>query len=102
MRVVVSERAKRNRNQIAQHIMRKFGRIAFVEFCDEYHKVKRTIAAYPESCPVDENLSNSTYTYHYTFINGLSKLLYRIVDDSFVFIVDMWDVRREPPAEIKL
>lgn len=102
MRVVVSERAKRNRNQIAQHIMRKFGQIAFVAFGDEYKKVKRTIADYPESCPVDENLSDSTYTYRYTFINGLSKLLYRIVDDSYVFIVDMWDVRKEPPTEVKI
>ena len=102
MRVVVSERAKRNRNQIAQYILRKFGKIAFLEFGDEYKKVKRVIADYPDSCPIDEDLSDANYKYHYTFINGLSKLVYRVVDDSYVFVADMWDVRREPPTEIKI
>lgn len=102
MRVVVSERAKQNRNRIALHILRKFGKIAFVEFGDEYKKVKRFIAVHPEGCPIDEDLSDANHKYHFTFINGLSKLVYRIVDDSYVFIADMWDVRREPPAEIKI
>jgi len=102
MRIVVSERAKRNRDKIAHYIMRQFGKITFMEFCEAYKNTKRTIANHPESCPIDYDLSDGNHEYRFTFINGLSKLVYRIVDDEYIFIVDMWDVRLEPPSMIKL
>lgn len=101
MRIVVSERAKRSREKIAHYIMLQFGKITFMEFCEAYKQTKRTIANLPKSFPVDYDLSDGKYEYHFTFINGLSKMVYRIVDDEYIFIADMWDVRQEPPSMIQ-
>jgi plasmid stabilization system protein ParE len=102
MKVVVSERAKRNRNQIAGYILRTFGEKTLLEFRDAYKKTKEYIAKYPTGCEVEENLSDKERTYRFTSINGLTKLVYRIDEDKeVVYIVDMWDVRKEPPISVE-
>ena len=101
MKVVVSERAKYNREQIARYILRDFGERALLDFREAYKETKRYITLHPEGCQIEEHLSNEQYTYHFTNINGLSKLLYRI-DGEMIYIVDMWDVRQEPPTIVRL
>lgn len=101
MRIVVSQRAKDNREQIARYILAKFGNKALLEFRDAYKDTKNYILQHPEGCEVEEHLSNELYTYHFTNINGLTKLLYR-VEGELIIIVDMWDVRKEPPKEVRL
>lgn len=101
MKVAISERAKYNREQIAKYILRTFGVKALLDFRKAYKDTKRYIAQYPEGCEVEEHLSNEQYTYRFTNINGLTKLLYRI-DGEMIFIVDMWDVRKEPPSQVRI
>lgn len=101
MRVVVSERAKYNRELIAKYIFRKFGVKALLDFRKAYYETKKYIAQHPKGCEVEENLSNEQYKYHSTNINGLTKLLYRI-DGETILIVHMWDVRQEPPKIVRL
>lgn len=100
MIVRVSERAKYNRNQIVSYILRQFGEQAVLDFRKAYKETKRFLAEHPKSSPKEENLSTEKYSYHFTFINGLTKVVYR-VDGEVVYLVDMWDVRREPPQEIR-
>ena len=100
MKVIISERAKYNRDQIARYIFRKFGLKALLDFRKSYKETKRYIAQHPEGCEVEEHLSDEQYTYHFTNINGLTKLLYRI-DGETIFIVDMWDVRQELPSVVR-
>ena len=101
MKVVVSERAKYNREQIARYILRDFGVKALLDFRKAYKETKQYIARHPEGCQEEEHLSNEQYKYHFTTINGLTKLLYRI-DGEMIYIVDMWDVRKEPPTIVRL
>ena len=101
MKVVVSERAKQNRNRIARYILREFGEVTLQEFRKEYKDTKRFLENHPEGGQEELNLSNDERTYHYTIINGLTKLVYRI-EGEVVFIVDMWDTRREPPVVLTL
>ena len=101
MKVVVTDRAKYNREQIAKYILHTFGVKALLEFRKAYQETKRFIALHPEACPKEEHLSNEQYTYHFTNINGLTKLLYRI-DGEMIYIVAMWDVRQEPPTIVRL
>ena len=102
MKVLVSERAQRNRNQIARYILRTFGEKTLLEFRDAYKKTKEYIAKYPTGCEVEDNLSDKERTYRYTSINGLTKLVYRVDEDNeVIYIVDMWDVRKEPPISFK-
>ena len=47
-------------------------------------------------------MSDKERTYRFTSINGLTKLVYRIDEDKeVVYIVDMWDVRKEPPISVE-
>ena len=101
MKVVVSERAKYNREQIARYILRDFGVKALLDFRKAYKETKQFIARHPEGCQEEVHLSNEQYKYHFTNINGLTKLLYRI-DGEMIYIVDMWDVRQEPPTIVRL
>ena len=101
MKVVVSERAKFNREQIARYILANFGIKALLDFRVAYKETKKYIAQHPQGCEVEEHLSNEQYTYRFTNINGLTKLLYR-VDGELILIVDMWDVRQEPPTIVRL
>ena len=102
MKVAVSERAKRNRNQIAGYILRTFGRKTLLEFRDAYKRTKEYIAQHPNGCEVEENLSAEKRIYRFTSINGLTKLVYRIDEDrEVVYVVDMWDVRKEPPMSVE-
>lgn len=99
MKVKISERAKNSRNQIVSYILRTFGERAVLDFRKTYRDTKRFLAEHPESSPKEEHLSTDEFTYHFTYINGLTKLVYR-VDGEVVYIVDMWDVRKEPPTSI--
>lgn len=54
MKVLVSERAQRNRNQIARYILRTFGEKTLLEFRDAYKKTKEYIAKYPTGCEVED------------------------------------------------
>ena len=103
MRVVVSEQAKYNRNQIVRYILREFGEKAVLDFREAYKKAKRTIANHPESGTEVEQLSDEQHKYRFMVINGLSIMLYRVDEDKkVVYIVDMWDTRRQPPKIVRL
>ncbi len=101
MTVKVSERAKYNRNKIADYILRKFGEKALLDFRKEYIRTKRLLAEDPGIGSEELNLSNNEHKYLYTVINGLSIMLYR-VDGDTVYIVDMWDTRQQPPTIVRL
>ena len=100
MKVVVSERAKRNRNQIARYILHDFGENTLLEFRKAYRDTKRFLAEHPEGGQEELNLSNDK-KYRFTVVNGLTKLVYRI-EGEVVYVVDMWDTRREPPTILEI
>ena len=101
MKVVVSERAKRNRNQIARYILHDFGENTLLEFRKAYRDTKRFLAEHPEGGQEELNLSNDKHKYRFTVVHGLTKVVYRI-EGEVVYVVDMWDTRREPPTTLEL
>lgn len=101
MKVRISERAKYNRNKIADYIFRKFGEKALLNFCREYQRTKKLLAEDPGIGSEELNLSDDEHKYLFTVINGLSILLYR-VEGEIVYIVDMWDTRQQPPTVVRL
>ena len=56
---------------------------------------------FPNSGTIDWDLSTGQTLYRFFIINDLSKMVYCVKDDV-IYVVDFWDVRREPPTEIKL
>ena len=100
MKIVVSERAKHSRDQIARYILLYFGKKKLLEFREAYHATKRFITENPNGGAREMNLSTDEVEYRYTMINGLTKLVYRVADD-YILVADMWDVRREPPQALR-
>ena len=101
MKVKISERAKYNRNKIAEYILRKFGEKALLDFREEYKRTKKLLAEDPGIGSEELNLSDDEHKYQYTVINGLSIMLYRVENET-VYIVDMWDTRQQPPTIVRL
>lgn len=101
MNVKISERARYNRNKIADYILRKFGEKALLDFRAEYKRTKKLLAADPGIGSEELNLSDDKHRYKYTVINGLSIMLYRVENET-VYIVDMWDTRQQPPTIVRL
>jgi len=101
MKVKVSERAKYNRNKIADYIFRKFGEKALLDFRKEYQRTKKLLAEDSGIGSEELNLSDNEHKYLFTVINGLSILLYRVEGDT-VYVVDMWDTRQQPPTIVRL
>lgn len=100
MRIVVAERAKRNRNKIAAYILGMFGQQALLNFRDAYKQTKKVISNHPEGGEIEWNLSTENTKYRFKIINGLTKMIYRVAEDT-IYIVDMWDTRSEPPSKIR-
>lgn len=101
MKVKISERAKYNRNKIADYILRKFGEKALLDFREEYKRTKKLLVEDPGIGSEELNLSDDEHKYQYTVINGLSIMLYRVENET-VYIVDMWDTRQQPPTIVRL
>ena len=101
MKVKISERAKYNRNKIADYILRKFGEKALLDFREEYKRTKKLLAEDPGIGSEELNLSDDEHKYQYTVIDGLSIMLYRVENET-VYIVDMWDTRQQPPTIVRL
>lgn len=101
MKVKISERAKYNRNKIADYILCKFGKKALLDFREEYKRTKKLLAEDPGIGSEELNLSDDEHKYQYTVINGLSIMLYRVENET-VYIVDMWDTRQQPPTIVRL
>ena len=101
MKVKVSERAKYNRNQIAAYIFRTFGEKALLDFRKAYKEAKRFIAEHPNGGTDADQLSDEQHKYQYTVINGLSIMLYRVEEET-IYVVDLWDTRKQPPTVVRL
>jgi len=101
MKVKVSERAKYNRNRIADYILREFGERSLLEFRKAYKDAKRFISEHPNGGTDADYLSDEQHKYKFTVINGLSIMLYRVEGD-IIYVVDMWDTRQQPPTIVRL
>ena len=53
---------------------------------------------YPNMGPLDDLFENRNIQYHSIVINGLSKMVYFVGDDT-IYIVAFWDTRREPKKQ---
>ena len=101
MKVRVSERAKYNRNKVADYILREFGERTLSNFRQAYKDAKRFIAEHPNGGTDADYISDKRYKYQFTVINGLSIMLYRIEGD-IVYVVDFWDTRQQPPTIVRV
>ena len=101
MRIVDTLQAIEGRNSVVAYIARQFGAKAVRDFRKSYKEVRKVMRQFPNSGTIDWDLSTEQTLYRFFFINDLSKMVY-CVQDNVIYVVDFWDVRREPPTEIKI
>ena len=101
MKIVDTLQAIEGRNSVVAYIARQFGTMAVRDFRKSYKEIRKVMRQFPNSGTIDWDLSTEQTLYRFFFINDLSKMVY-CVKDNVIYVVDFWDVRREPPAEIKI
>lgn len=95
MRVEWEEMAESNRDLIGDYIFDSFGYDALEHFYDEVNQTVNLLMLHPNLGPIEPLLADLSHTYRSLVIEKLSKLIYRIDEDT-IYIVDFWDCRREP------
>lgn len=99
MRIVDTVQAIEGRNSVVEYIAQRFGAKAVRDFRTSYKEVRKQMRQFPNSGTIDWNLSTEKTLYRFFYINDLSKMIYCMKGDV-IYVVDFWDVRREPPSEI--
>ena len=87
--------AQVNLDLTEDYIFDNFGPDSLVDFVDKVDQSVATILHYPSSGHVEPLLADRALTYRSMVVDKLSKIVYR-VDDDTIHVVDFWDCRREP------
>ena len=96
MKVVITEFAKQQIREIAQNIQRSFGKKHRDNFMQKVKETRRLLADNPHLGPEEPLLSDSPKDYRSVVVSKLNKMVYYVDNDTIIYIVDFWDVRREP------
>ena len=94
MRVKWSERARRQRDEVANYIRQQFGAKRKYKFKQEIRETTDLLKRSPNIGQIDPLFSDRAMTYRSVIINGLNKLVY-FVDDDTIYIAGFWDTRMD-------
>lgn len=94
MRVKWSERARRQRDEVANYIRQQFGAKRKYKFKQEVDDTVKQLMRSPNIGQIDPLFEDRPLAYRSVIINGLNKLVYR-VDDDTIHIVGFWDTRMD-------
>lgn len=94
MRVIWQEPAKVGRRQVAAYIRKEFGTKRAKKFKQEVDDTVKQLMRSPGIGQIDPLFDDRPQVYRSVIINGLSKLVYR-VDDDTIHIVGFWDTRMD-------
>ena len=96
MRVVITEFAKQQIREIAKSIQKSFGKKYRNNFIQKVKEARLLLANNPHLGIVEPLLSDSPKGYRSMVVTKLNKMVYYVDDDTTIYVVDFWDVRREP------
>ena len=94
MRVKWSERARRQRDEVANYIRQQFGAKRKYKFKQEIRETTDLLKRSPGIGQIDPLFSDRAMTYRSVIINGLNKLVYFVNDDT-IYIAGFWDTRMD-------
>jgi len=98
MKVIWQTRAKEGRRRVAAYIRREFGLNSMELFRQKVDQTVRMLIQSPNIGSIDPLYADRPFAYRSVIINGLSKLVYRLDDDT-IRIVGFWDCRQEPQSQ---
>ena len=95
MRIIWSDEAIESVDNTADYIEDNFGINRSIAFYDEVQEQADSLLQFPEKGPIDDDLKGGKYEYRSLGIGELSRLIYR-VDDETIRILYLWNTRRNP------
>ena len=98
MRVEWTDYADMRRDQVADYIRDYFGAKYKNRFINDVRKITKMLCRSPNIGSIDPLFADRSVAYRSIIINGLSKMVYRIDDDT-IYIVGFWDTRQEPAVQ---
>lgn len=99
MRVVITEFAKQQIREIAQNNQKSFGKEHRNNFMQKVKEARQLLAANPCLGPVEPLLADFPKGYRSVIVTKLNKMVYYVDNGTTIYIVDFWDVRREPDTQ---
>jgi plasmid stabilization system protein ParE len=100
MKISWHNEAKEGRRQVAKYIRNYFGVNRAEKFSQSIKQTVQMIMRHPEIGPIDPLFADRQETYRCVIIDGLSKMVYRYIEDEkTIHIVAFWDCRRNPSSE---
>lgn len=96
MKVIITEFAKQQIRDIAHNIQRSFGRKYRNAFMQKVKEKRVLLATNPHLGAVEPLLADSPRNYRSVVVTKLNKMIYYVDDNATIYVVDFWDVRREP------
>lgn len=97
MEIIWAEEAFRAWQDTIDYIVEEFGVRAAEKFYKKTEEWQNVLSSSPMAGKTEPLLNNRSRLYRSIVITKQCKLIYYIEDET-IFIVDFWDVRREPEA----
>lgn len=98
MKVKWSERARKQRDEVANYIRQQFGAKRKYRFKQVIRETTDLLKRSPGIGQIDPLFCDRTKTYRSVIVNGLNKMVYYVEDDT-VHIAAFWDTRMEPTEQ---
>ena len=90
-----SKRAERSYGQIFDYIADEFGKTRAQKYAAKVYTETNKLHANPRLGQEEPLLEGARYEFRRLVIEDLTKVIYRITDDS-IEIADVWDTRQDP------
>ena len=98
MKVKWHERAKRQRNEVADYIGRQFSAKRKHKFKQEVRETTQRLKRSPYIGQIDPLFADRAKTYRSVIVNGLNKIVYYIEGDT-IRIAGFWDTRMDDEGQ---
>lgn len=98
MKAIWDPMAREAKSRIATYIRNEFGIKRAKRFRQEVDNSVTMLLRAPNIGQIDPLFEGRAKTYRSIIVNGLSKMVYYIEDDT-IYIVAFWDTRMEPEQQ---
>lgn len=99
MRIIWTESAQKSQDAAAAYIFNEFGAMPLIDFYKNLDEIEEDLSDFPELGRIEPLLQDRSKSYRSLVATKYNKIIY-YVDDDKIYIVDFWDTRREPKAQV--
>ena len=99
MKIIWTESAQKSQDAAAAYIFNEFGAMPLIDFYKNLDEIEEDLSDFPELGRIEPLLQDRSKSYRSLAATKYNKIIY-YVDDDKIYIVDFWDTRREPKAQV--